>query len=399
MSSSSRRLAFLFVLLGSLPALAIQAPVDRAWRSLGMGGAGVAVAEDADAVHLNPAGLTQLSWPGGGFAPLDTLGYKRDKLDGWGLGIGLDPSLNNALDLNNFYNRYKSTIDSGIKDPTVLLKNQKMLDDLYQFDRRRIPIGASVDMGGAIHDLGGALWSRDEAIVQVDHGAVTPKVRIGFRTTTAIEAATARSFLADRLSLGVGYRVVAISIEEKEYDLTQLQDQITKAPSRLLLNSVSDLRRTEDWGHGLDLGFLWFQTPGLRFAGSVRDLGMKLDQKFVTPDLTVGAAWAPKALQRNDRWARKINFGLAYENALYDTLGYKPLSKIDIGAEWMQTIFPHILVGRLSVGIKGGYPTFLASGTLFSVFRGEFLTYGEETGYFTGDREDRVYMVRLGVGI
>ena len=388
-----------FAIAAAAVAAATEAPVDRAWRSLGMGGAGVAVVDDADAVHLNPAGLTQLSWPGDGFAPLDSLGYKRDKLDLWGLGVGFDPSTQNLLGIYRFLNRYRSTLDSAKSDATVLLKNQQLLNDLYKFDRKPMEVDASIDMGGAIHDLGGAVWSRAEVVVQVDHGAIIPKVMLKLRTTTAIEGSTARSFLDDRLSLGVGYRIVAVSNEQREYDLVELRSKVSGAPERLLLNSVSDLRRTEDWGHGLDLGFLWFQTPGWRFAGSIRDLGMKLDQQFVTPNLTLGTSWAPKAFQRRDLWARKINFGLSMENILYDTLGYKPLSKLDFGAEWMQTLIPYVLTGRLSAGIKGGYPTFLASGTLFKTFRGEFLTYGEETGYFTGDRENRVWMVRLGIAL
>ncbi len=391
---------FLFAILAfTATTFAMDAPVDRAWRSLGMGGAGVAVVDDADAVHLNPAGLTQLSWPGDGFAPLDSLGYKRDKIDLWGLGIGFDPGPENLLSIWRFWNQYRSTIDSGRKNPPALLENQKMLNDLYKYDRKPLPVDASIDMGGAIHDLAGAIWSREEVVLQMDHGAITPKAMLKFRTVTAIEGGTARSFLDERLSLGIGYRIVAISTEEREYDLVELRSKASDAPMRVLLNSASDLRRTEDWGHGLDLGFLWFQTPGWRFGGSVRDLGMKLDQTFVTPNVTLGTSWAPKSFQRNDIWARKINFGLSMENILYDTLGYKPLSKLDFGAEWMQTVIPYLLTGRISAGFKGGYPTLLVSGVLLKIFRGEFLTYSEETGYFTGDRENRLWMVRLGVGL
>jgi hypothetical protein len=373
-----------------------QAPVDRSWRSLGMGGAGIAVADDADAVHLNPAGLAQIGW--GPFAPLDSIHYKRDKVDAWLLGIGFDPGPENLLDLWRFWNRYKGSIDSGKNDPKTLLQNQQMLNDIYKFDRKPMPIDASVDVGGAVHDLGAAFWNKDEVILLLDRGAITPKAAATLRTTSAIEAGTGTTFLDDRLCLGIGYRVVAVSSEERQYDIIELRDQASNAPRRMVLNSVSDLRRTEDWGHGLDLGFIWFQTPSLRFGGSVRDLGMKLDDESVTPNLTLGMAWAPRPFQRNDLWARKINFGIAADDLLWDTLGYKPLSKIDVGFEWMQTVIPVVLVGRISAGLHGGYPSLLVSGTLMKIFRGEFLTYAEETGYFTGDRETRYWMVRLGVG-
>ena len=390
-------LPLLISILAAPVAWARQAPVDRAFRSLGMGGAGIAVVDDADAIHLNPAGLAQIG--GGSFLPLDSIGYKRDRVDIWGLGIGFDPGPENLLDVWRFWNKHRNSIDSGRSDPKTLLENDGLLQDIYRFDRKPMPVDASVDMGGAIHDLGGAFWNRDEVVLLLDRGAITPKAKLTLQTTSAIEAGTATAFLDDRLCLGVGYRIVAVSTEERQYDLVELRSNASDAPKRMVLNSLSDLRRSEDWGHGLDLGFLWFQTPGLRLGGSVRDLGMKIAGDWVTPNVTVGLAWAPEPFQRRDKWARKINFGVAYEDLLYDTLGYKPLSKLDVGAEWMQTVIPVVLVGRISAGLKGGYPTLLVSGTLMKIFRGEFLTYAEETGYFTGDRETRYWMVRLGIGI
>lgn len=398
MSYFPSRTVLLLPLVSISVAAATMAPVDLSWRSLGMGGAGVAIADDGDALHENPAGLTQIAWPGAGFAPLDSLGYKRDQMETWALGA-FDPGPENLLQIWRFWNHYRGTIDSGTSNPTVLLENQQMLDDLYQFNFKPLPVDGALDGGFALHDIGADFWSRDAVTLEMDHGAVTPKAIMKLTTTSAIEGGTARSFIDDRLSLGVGYRIVAVSSAEREYDLVKLRSAVSSAPVRLLLNTGSELRNTDDWGYGLDLGFLWFQTPGLRFAGSIQDLGMKLDQRFVVPDLTIGTAWAPKIFQNNGLWARKINFGVSMENMLYDTLGYKPLSKLDFGAEWMQTVIPYVLTGRISAGFKGGYPTFLISGTVFKVFRGELLTYGEETGYFTGDRENRVLMVRLGVSL
>jgi hypothetical protein len=386
------------VLLALLCVASQAGPITRSWRSLGMGDAGIAISDDAEAVHRNPAGLSQLGFKGS-CAPLDSLGYKRNAVDGWLLGIGFDVDPVLAMKLYRFYDKYDSDFKSATDDPKALLKNEQLFNDFYKFDRVEIPISTSIDMGGALRNYGGAIWTDDVASMHVDRGALTPKAGLRLTSIIAAEAATSRSFLQDRLNIGFGYRIVARTDEFREYDVTEIEDKGQEGATRLLFESLSNLRRSEDWGHGLDFGVIWFQTPGLRFAGTIQNVGMKFYHEFVTPDLAVGMAWAPKRFQRNDKWSRKINFGLSATKLLDDTLGYKPLSKLNFGAEWEQTVLPHILVGRVSVGAKGGYPTAGVSGTLLHVFRGEFLTYAEEGGKFTGQTENRFYMVRLGLGL
>jgi hypothetical protein len=214
-----------------------------------------------------------------------------------------------------------------------------------------------------------------------------------------LELATSRSFIDDRLSLGITYRIVSTSSESKEYDVTELQKEGQSGAEDLLRSSASNLRRSEDWGHGMDFGFLWFQTPGLRYGGSVQNLGMKLGHRFVTPIANLGMAWAPWILQSNKLWSRKANIALSVNDIFNDTLGFKPLSKIGMGAEYEMTFIPHVLVGRLSGGFMGGYPTGGVSGTLFSFLRGDFITYAEEAGHFTGQMENRYWMARVGIGL
>lgn len=375
-----------------------QAPTGLAWRSMGMGASGVAVVDDADAVLLNPAGLTQLGGPGT-FAPLDSLGYKRKGFDLLVLGAAVDPSLENLFDIDGFRDRFKSTLDSATdQDPMVLVKNQRLLDDLYEFDRLPLPVSGSLEFKCAVQGFGIAVWNRNQAELMLDHGAITPKAALRVSTTTAVEAAVAQPFLEDRLSVGFGYRVVSRTMDERQYDVLELNTEGSKAPARMLRRTVDDVVKTSRWGHGFDLGVLWFQSAGLRFGGSLRDVGMKFDDEFVVPNLNMGVAWAPVALQGRGRWARKVNLAFALDDVLRDTLGYKPLSKIGFGVECTQVVLPYVLEQTLAVGLKGGYPTMLVSTELFRFVRAELLTYGEETGYFTGDRERRVWMARAGFG-
>ena len=395
--TSTRRFLSIAAVFASA-GLAAEAPVDRAWRSLGMGGAGIAVVDDADAVHLNPAGLTQLGWDK--FRPLDSLGYKRDKFDIQVLAVAVDPSPEQLLSLYRFRDRHRTTIDKATdEDPLFLVKDQKLLDGLYQFDEKPIRATGTGNVTVAFRNFGASVWTRDETIVTMDHGAITPKGLIRLTSTSGLELATSQAFVDDRLSLGFGYRVVAQSVQQRQYDALELSNEGSESVYRLLRQSGTKLLSTEDWGHGFDVGALWFQTPALRFGGSVRDLGMRLDNEFVTPNLTVGLAWAPKVLQSRSLWSRRVNLGAAFDNLLYDTLGYKPLSKLDLGAEIQQTAIPTFLTVGLSVGLKGGYPTLGFSTVWFSSLRCDFLTYADETGYFTGDRPNRVWMGRVGVGL
>lgn len=379
---------------------AAPAPVCPAWRSLGMGGAGVAVVDDLDAVHLNPAGLTQLGRKGT-FKPLDTIGYKRSRLDLRLVSASVDPGLDNLNDIYDFWDRYRSTIRSAQnQDSSInLIENQQMLNDLYEFDDRPIPVTTMVETGLAIQNWGGSVWGSNTSSLTLDHGAIVPKATMSVQNTSAIELATAQSFLDDRLSLGFGYRIAAVSSRQRQYDLLELDSVGSDAPVHLLSNSGRDLLRTQDWGHGFDLGVLWFQTPQLRFGGSIRDVGMKLYDEFVTPNLSLGVAWAPPVLQSNRTWWRRINLAASVDDILHDTLTYKPLSKLNLGVECTQVAIPYVLTFGASGGLKGGYPTMLLSMTLFTSIQADLLTYAREAGYFTGDKEDRVWMARVGIGL
>jgi len=251
----------------------------------------------------------------------------------------------------------------------------------------------------ALHNLGFGFWSRNEATLLIDHGAITPKTQLRGLSTNALEIATSQSFFDDRLSLGLGYRIAAVSGQTAEYDLIELDSLGLDAAKSLVWKTEKGLVRTGSWGHGLDLGVLWFQTPGLRWGGSIRDVGMKLDGAFVVPNLTIGMAWAPRSLQSNQLFWRRVNLGVALENILWDTLGYKPFSKLNLGAEFQALLVPKGLSVGLSGGLQGGYPSAMVSLIFFSTFKLEVLTYATEMGWTTGDVEDRRWALRLGGGI
>jgi hypothetical protein len=115
--------------------------------------------------------------------------------------------------------------------------------------------------------------------------------------------------------------------------------------------------------------------------------------------LSLGVAYSPMRLESNGRWKRKINLAMDLEDVINNDRNYKPVSKINMGAEWEQTLIPWVLKGRLSIGMKGGYPTAGLGGSLFTIFHYEAATWAEEGGYYTGQLEERYYVMKFGVGI
>jgi hypothetical protein len=56
------------------------------------------------------------------------------------------------------------------------------------------------------------------------------------------------------------------------------------------------------------------------------------------------------------------------------------------------------LTGRMAVGFKGGYPTFGIGAEILRIFHLDFATWADEGGAFTGQKEERYYLVQVGLG-
>ncbi len=377
-------------------------PIHRTLRPLAMGNAWVAVADDRDAMHYNPAGLNLMGRLGNKELRPELARYPLDKFDMHMDFLGTAIPVSDALDIMKFYQDHQTSF----KDMTALQNDSSLVSDLSQFDRR--PIKVAVLHGGelAFHNFGMAYWADAQMAPYADVGVLLPQAGVEFIQLDMVgQIAAATSYFDDRLSVGLGYRMakrsemgnfsVAItdlsSASGRKNVQAQIQDSVDQK-----LKEFSDLGSI---GHGMDAGVLWQQTPSIRFGAAIQNLFMVLNHETVTPDFTMGLAFSPMLLEGNGKWKRKINFALDYQDAFNNDRNYKPLSKIDVGAEWEQTLIPWILKGRLSMGLKGGYPTAGLGGDLFTIFHYEFATWAEEAGYYTGQLEDRYYVMNFGVGI
>jgi hypothetical protein len=402
-STTATRSLPLLALLGlSTGAWALTGPQHRTLRPLAMGNAFVAIADDKDAMHYNVAGLNLMGRLGNGNLDPAQQRYPMDKFDMHMDFLGTAIPVDDALDILRFYQAHQQSFQNS----NSLQKDSSLVSDLSAFDRR--PVKVAVLHGGelAMHNFGMAYWADAQMAPYADVGVLLPQAGIESITLDIVgQIAGAYSYLDDRLSVGLGYRLA--KREEVGNFQVALTDLSSKSGRRSVQSAIQDtvdvkLREMGDLstlGHALDAGVLWQQTPDIRFGASIQNLFMVLNHQTVTPDLTMGVAYSPMLLENNGRWKRKINFALDYEDALNSDRNYKPINKIDMGAEWEQTLIPWVLKGRLSVGLKGGYPTAGLGGTLFTIFHYEAATWAEEGGYYTGQLEDRYYVMNFGVGI
>lgn len=382
--------------------LARSGPEHRTLRPLAMGNAFVAVADDKDAMHYNVAGLNLMGRLGSKSLRPAMERYPLDRFDMHMDFLGTALPVAEALDLLKFYNSHQNSFT----DQTALQEDSTLVQDLSQFDRR--PVKIAVLHGGelAFHNFGMAYWADAQLAPYADVGVLLPQAGIDFIQIDVVgQIAGATSYLEDRLSVGLGYRMAKRErMGNFQVALTDLYSQESrKTVQEAIQDSVDEkLQHLSDLGsigHALDAGLMWQQTPSLRFGLAAQNVGMVLNHDPVTPKLTAGLAYSPMRLQGNGRWKRKINFAMDFEDVLNNERNYKPVNKVNMGAEWEQTLIPWVLKGRLALGMKGGYPTAGLGGTLMTVFHYEFATWAEEGGYYTGQIEDRYYVMKFGVGL
>jgi len=392
----------LALLSGAMEAHGRSGPEHRTLRPLSMGNAFVAVVDDKDAMHYNPAGLNLIGRLGNKRLHPRMERYPLDKFDMHMDFLGTAIPVSDALDILKFYQDHEDSFGSM----DALQADTSLDSDLSAFDRR--PVKVAVLHGGelAVHNFGMAYWADAQMSPYADAGVILPQVGIRHVQLDVVgQIAGATSYFEDRLSVGLGYRMAKRSeMGTFQVALTDLSDEtgrknVQDAIQDSIYEKVSDFGDLGSLGHALDAGVLWQQTPDLRFGAAVQNLFMILNHRLITPEFTVGVAYSPMRLENNGRWKRKVNFALDLEDIFNADRNYKPLNKINVGAEWEQTLIPWVLKGRLSLGLKGGYPTAGLGGNLFTIFHYEFATWAEEAGYYTGHLEERYYVMKFGVGI
>ena len=178
-------------------------PQHRSLRPLSMGNAFVAVVDDKDALYYNPAGLNLINSLGSSGRP--NMGpYPRDRMDLRVDVVGNTMPLQDIPDFLNFYDHHKDSFSSKDK----ALSDTSFAEDATPFDRKPVEIGVMHGAVFAMHNFGFAYWADARAAPYPDEGIVIPQAGVQkIEVDAMIQIAGARSFMNNRLAVGVGYRL------------------------------------------------------------------------------------------------------------------------------------------------------------------------------------------------
>jgi hypothetical protein len=381
-------------------AAAASGPQHKSLRPLAMGNAFVAVVDDKDALYYNPAGLNLINSLGNKNRRPNQADYPRNRLDARLNIPGIATPLQDYTPFYNFYKNHEGSF-GGLEE---IKADSTFREDMATLDGRAIPINVMGGVEFAMNNYGAAYWMNMQItpLIHANPLFPTPEVR-DVTVDQVIQIAAAHGFMRQRLAVGLGYRLVN---RQEIRNLEIPTDQMTTDSGRtqvqedLLDTALSKMKNLSDigsYGHGVDVGALWQQNSWLRFGASVQNLGLYLNHEYITPKVTVGLAITPPLLSSNGVFARKINVALDYEDALNKDRNYKALSKVNFGAEIEQYAW-HFFSLRVAGGFKGGYWTAGGGVSVLDFIHIDAVSWADEGGYYTGQIENRLYAVNLGLG-
>ena len=410
---------FLALLLLASALFAGSGPMHKTLRAYGMGNAFVAVGEDKDAIYYNPAGLNLINRLGN-YEKYPELGYYPNNFIDMRLNIGLDVPFSEGYKayqlgsrVQTMYQGAQNSQNGASASPGAsplidsLASHPELADQLNQFDLLPINISTKFDAEMALPHWGGAIWVDGGVAPYIEGGIITPAAGLDTVYIDAVAQTAIGIGLGDRWSVGVGYKMAKReyikSMKVSLLDWKNSKDTLTSESDRVR----QDFTRISTIGHALDFGLLYQWQRDIRFGASLRNWYFsKLGNENITPNLTAGVAYSPRKLQRNTGFYRKVNLAMDFEDMLNTDKGYKPLSHLDMGVEVEQVLlavpdWPSIrfLKGRGSVGFKGGYPTAGFALEALRFFEIELCTWAEEGGYYTGEVENRYWVVQVSIGI
>ena len=111
-------------------------------------------------------------------------------------------------------------------------------------------------------------------------------------------------------------------------------------------------------------------------------------------------------MNSNTGFGRKFNVAVDFADMFNADKNYKFMSHLNFGFEIEQTLLAipglnneiRFVSLRLAGGFRGGYPSAGIGIEVLRFFSFEAATWGEERGYYTGQDENRIYMVQASIG-
>ena len=200
-------------------------PEHRTLRPLAMGNAFVAIVDDKDALHYNPAGLNLIGRLGNKKKRPEMGYYPSDYIDMHMNFIGTGIPVGTALDLLSIYQSHDSALTGGLE---ALQGDTTLIPDLIVFDRE--PLKVSLLTGGelAFHNFGMSYWADVRAAPYLDVGIILPQAGVeSIQADVVGEIGFARSFLRERLAVGVEFRLAFRELlRQLQFSATDLADPV-----------------------------------------------------------------------------------------------------------------------------------------------------------------------------
>jgi hypothetical protein len=323
-------------------------------RPMGMGGAFVAVSDDANALFYNPAGLARIDHVSVSLLPLEAESGK------------------NSLDI------YQDVSDTDFDDP------QETADFLRQYIGDRAHLGVNLFPNFSMPRFAFCLFGTARVDLEVDNRQY-PTVYTNAVSDVGAGLGYAHPLLDNSLSLGASLKFDHRESLAKDYSYVDLASE-----------DLSDLIKDDrQKGNGVlvDIGAIYsFKELGfdnVRVGMCANNLGNSSlgDAEDLDSHVDLGVS------VEENLWITKTTFAFDYVDLFSQMGDDNDMGKrIRMGIECKLPVF---FTAR--VGLYQGYYT--AGVNLDAKFvQLDALTYAEEIGAYAGQREDRRYVLRFLIG-
>jgi hypothetical protein len=413
------KLTLLAVLACTFSIVSAKAPTHFSLRAESMGGAHVAVVDDKEAIHYNYAGLSQINRLGNyekrpeqGYYPRNWIGDMRLTFGGAGDIFKFLSTYSDVKDVQDLFRDAQKDAGSQSSQTSAILdslvKNPKYIKTLNSYDHKTMEARVKFDAEMAFHNFGAAFWINGGVAPYIDAGLILPYVVVDTFVIDAVaQIGGAYEIIPNQLSVGLGGKIakrhktnmVTIGLANYSTIVDTLKDQASDATDNFF--------DSKTFSFGLDLGVLYQFNREVRFGASLRDIYFKsLAGETLTPNFTIGANYSPKFMNSNTGFGRKFNVAVDFADMFNADRNYKFFSHLNFGFEIEQTLAAipglnneiRFIALRLAGGFRGGYPSAGIGLEVLRFFSIEAATWGEERGYYTGQDENRIYMVQASIG-
>ena len=414
------KLTLLLVLALSVGFACARSPRHVSLRAESMGGAHVAVVDDKEALHYNYAGLSQINRLGNydyrpeqGYYPRNWIGDMRLTIGGAGEFSKFLSAYSDVKDVQDLFKAAQDDADANGSSRTSaildsLVNNPKYIKTINSHDHKALEMRLKIDAEMAFHNFGAAFWMNGSVAPYVDGGLILPYLVVDtFYIDAMAQIGGAYEILSNKLSVGLGAKIVkrhktqmiTVGLANYKTIVDTLENQVD--------NATDNFFDSKTFSFGLDMGVLYQYNREIRFGASLRDIYFKsLAGETLIPNFTIGANYSPKFMNSNTGFGRKFNIAMDFADMFNADRNYKFLSHLNFGFEIEQTLAAmpglnneiRFITLRLSGGFRGGYPSAGIGVEVLRFFTFEAATWGEERGYYTGQDENRIYMVQASIG-